>query len=203
MFLKSCRWTPRGHLRTMLLPATPMAPAPTNPRSSQRWYFFKISATRHGVINWEEFWEKISGSFCTANEARKWAEHFAWFFAQFFAQTSARVIKTSRSGKVRRNQWYQRNFAQPRLSSVEARSSPARGYKFGCVCSHMAGHEDAGVVTGHIGTNTPPICTPSLGTTALWPYSNGGCANSGGFWSSLRISRTFWCDLPQNPCFIR
>ena len=39
---------------------------------------------------------------------------------------------------------------QPRLSRVKAWSSPARGYKFGCVCFYMAGHEDAGVVTGHI-----------------------------------------------------
>ena len=54
-------------------------------------------------------------------------------------------------------------FAQPRLSGVKARSSQARGYKFGCVCSYMAGHEDAGVVTGHIGQ----ICTPSLRTTTL------------------------------------
>ena len=30
-------------------------------------------------------------------------------------------------------------FAQPRLSRVKRRSSPARGYKFGCVCSYMAG----------------------------------------------------------------
>ena len=29
-----------------------------------------------------------------------------------------------------------------------------------------------GVVTSHIGTNTPKF-PPSLGTTALWPYSNG------------------------------
>ena len=53
-------------------------------------------------------------------------------------------------------------FAQPRLSRDKARSSPARGYKFGCVCSYIAGREDAGVVTGHIGTNTP-----KFGTTAL------------------------------------
>ena len=45
-------------------------------------------------------------------------------------------------------------FAQPRSSRVKARSSPARGCKFGCVCSYMAGHDDAGVVTC-IGTNTP------------------------------------------------
>ena len=31
-------------------------------------------------------------------------------------------------------------FAQPRLSRVKRRSSPTTGYKFGCVCSHMAGH---------------------------------------------------------------
>ena len=58
------------------------------------------------MTNWEEFWEKICGSFCTANEARKCAENFAQFFAQFFAQTSARVIKICRRnfalGKVRR-----------------------------------------------------------------------------------------------------
>ena len=40
-------------------------------------------------------------------------------------------------------------------SRVKAWSFPARGYRFGCVCSYVAGHEDAGVVTGHIGTNTP------------------------------------------------
>ena len=55
------------------------------------------------MIHWEEFWEKICGSFCTANEARKWAEIFA---SRFFAQTSARVIKICRHnfalGKVRR-----------------------------------------------------------------------------------------------------
>ena len=54
------------------------------------------------MIKWEEFWEKICGSFCTANEARKCAENFA----QFFAQTSAGVIKICRRnfalGKVRR-----------------------------------------------------------------------------------------------------
>ena len=51
-------------------------------------------------------------------------------------------------------------FAQPRLSRVKVRSSPARGYKFGCVCSCMAGHEDAGVVTGHTGTNTAKFVPP-------------------------------------------
>ena len=58
-----------------------------------------------------------------------------------------------------------REFAQPRLSRVKERSSPARGYKFGCVCSFVAGHEDAWVMTGHTRTNTPKSVTPSLGTT--------------------------------------
>ena len=31
-------------------------------------------------------------------------------------------------------------FAQPCLSRVKGQSSPARGYKFGCVCSYMASH---------------------------------------------------------------
>ena len=71
-------------------------------------------------------------------------------------------------------------FAQPRLSRVKARSSPARGYKFGCVCSYMAGHEDAGVVTGHIGTNTPKFVPPRWGRprfdptqTGLWKFGRG------------------------------
>ena len=54
-------------------------------------------------------------------------------------------------------------FAQPCLSRVKGRSSPVRGYKFGCVCSYMASHEDAGVVTGHIGTNTPKFVPPRWG----------------------------------------
>ena len=50
----------------------------------------------------------------------------------------------------------------PVFSRVKRRSSPARGYKFGCVC-----HEDAGVMTGHIGNKHTQICTPSLGMTAV------------------------------------
>ena len=51
-------------------------------------------------------------------------------------------------------------FAQPRLSRVKRQSSPARGYKFGWVCSYMPGHEDAGAMTGHMGTNTPKFAPP-------------------------------------------
>ena len=65
-------------------------------------------------------------------------------------------------------------FAQPRLSRVKQRSSPTRGYKFGCVCSYMAGHEDAGVVTGHIGTNLYPLAGDDRRLTLL----KRGCANS-------------------------
>ena len=50
--------------------------------------------------------------------------------------------------------------AQPRLSRVKRRSSPARGYKFGCVCSCMAGHCPGILMTpGSFGTNTPK-CVP-------------------------------------------
>ena len=52
-------------------------------------------------------------------------------------------------------------------------SSPARGYKFGCVCFYMAGHEDAWAMTGHIGTNTPKFVPPRWGRPPFWPYSNG------------------------------
>ena len=63
-------------------------------------------------------------------------------------------------------------FAQPRLSRVKGRSSPARGYKFGCVCSYMANHY-VGVRWHRPYRNKhTQICTLSLGMTALWPYSN-------------------------------
>ena len=63
-------------------------------------------------------------------------------------------------------------FSQRRLSRVKRRSSPARGYKFGRVCSYMAGHFPGILMTGRIGTHThththTQICTPSLGTTAV------------------------------------
>ena len=86
-------------------------------------------------------------------------------------------------------------FAQPRLSRVKARSSPARGYKFGCVCSYMAGQEDARVVTGHIGTNTPKFCTPSLGGRPRVDPTQTGLCKSGWVWSSL--SPKCCCNLPS------
>ena len=77
-------------------------------------------------------------------------------------------------------------FAQPRLSRVKARSSPARGYKFGYVCSYMAGHEDAGVVTGHIGTNTHThkFVPPRWGRLRF--DSNGAVQIRLWVWSSLK-----------------
>ena len=59
-------------------------------------------------------------------------------------------------------------FAQSRLSRAKGRSSPARGYKFGCGCSYMAG------VISHQRSDWPyrnkhtQICTLSLGMTALY-----------------------------------
>ena len=77
-------------------------------------------------------------------------------------------------------------FAQPRLSRVKARPSPARGYKSGCVCSYMAGHEDIGVVTGHIGTNTPKFVPPRRGRPRVDPTQTGLC-KFGWVWSSLKL----------------
>ena len=72
-------------------------------------------------------------------------------------------------------------FAQPRLSRVKGRSSPVRGYKFGCVCSYVAGHEDGGVMTGHIGTNTPKSVTPCWGRPPFDPTQTGVCKLGRGF----------------------
>ena len=78
-------------------------------------------------------------------------------------------------------------FAQPRLSRVKGRSSPARGYKFGCVCSYIAGHEDARIMTFYIGTNAPKF-VPSR-----WVWSSLIHVGSDQFRESLReLLRKFW-----------
>ena len=71
-------------------------------------------------------------------------------------------------------------FAQPHLSRVKARSSPARGYRFGCVCSYMAGDYPGIVMTGHAGTNTPKS-VPLAGDNRRLTLLQRGCAKSGGF----------------------
>ena len=58
-------------------------------------------------------------------------------------------------------------FAQPRVSSVKGRSSPARGYKFGCVCSHMAGVISHQRNDWPYGNKHTQVCTLSLEMTAL------------------------------------
>ena len=88
--------------------------------------------------------------------------------------------------------------AQPRLSRVNERSCPARGYTFGCVCSYMAGvishqRNDWPCRNKHTQIAKRPNLYPlSLGMTALWPYSNGAVQiRSWGFgarWSSCHES---------------
>ena len=73
--------------------------------------------------------------------------------------------------------------AQPRLSRVKARFSPVREYKFGCVCSYMAGHYPGIIMTGHIGTNTPKFVR--WGRPRLDPAQTGLC-KFGWVWSSLK-----------------
>ena len=62
-------------------------------------------------------------------------------------------------------------------SRVKGRSSPARGYKFGCVCSYIDGHEDAGVMIIHIRTNTPKFVVPLAGDDRPLTLLERGCAN--------------------------
>ena len=84
-------------------------------------------------------------------------------------------------------------FAQPRLSRVKARSSAARGYKFGCVCSCMAGHYPGIFMAGHIGTNTPKFVLPRWGRLRFDPTQTGLC-KFGWVWSSLSLRKP--CDFP-------
>ena len=71
-------------------------------------------------------------------------------------------------------------FAQPRLSRVKGRSSPARGYKFGCVCPYMASHY-VGEMTPAIYEQTHPNLYPLAGDDRPLTLVKQGCANSGGF----------------------
>ena len=89
------------------------------------------------------------------------------------------------------------DFAQPRLSRVKARSSPARGYKFGCVCSYMAGHYPGILMTGHIGTNTPKF-VPLAGDDCALTLLKRGCASSV-VGLELAEQRLDSADLPD-PC---
>ena len=101
-------------------------------------------------------------------------------------------------------------FAQPRLSRVKRQSSPARGYKFGCVCSYMASHKDAGTMTGHIGTNTPKFVHPRWGRPPFDPTQTGLC-KFGWVWSSLTLcdfslsvfSSPYECHLDCTRIFLR
>ena len=77
-------------------------------------------------------------------------------------------------------------FAQPRLSRVKGRSSPARGYKSGCVCSYMAGHYPGILMTCHIGTNTPKFVPPRWGRPPFDPTQTGLCK----FWCVLELAES-------------
>ena len=78
-------------------------------------------------------------------------------------------------------------FAQPCLSRVKGRLSPARGYKFGCGCSYMAGHYPGIRMTGHIGTNTPTFLPPPWGRPPFDPTQTGLCRFGRWVWSSLSL----------------
>ena len=73
------------------------------------------------------------------------------------------------------------------VSRVKARSSPARGYKFRCVCSYMASYYPGILMTGHRGTNTPKFVPPRWGRQRFDPTQTGLC-KFGWVWSSLNNS---------------
>ena len=65
---------------------------------------------------------------------------------------------------------------------------PQRGGTNLGVCSYMAGHEDAWVMTGHIGTNTPKFVPPRWGRPPFDPTQTGLC-KFGWVWSSLNLPK--------------
>ena len=86
--------------------------------------------------------------------------------------------------------------AQPCLSRVKARLCPARGHKFGCVCSYVAGHYPGILMTSHIGTNTPKFVPPRWGRPRFDPTQTGLC-KFGWVWSSLKLGKQLIFD-----CFL-
>ena len=69
---------------------------------------------------------------------------------------------------------------------VKRRSSPARGYKFGCVCSYMAGHYPGILMTGHIGTNTPKF-VPLRCNFGCFPILLAKCSKAKNFITSRAV----------------
>ena len=105
----------------------------------------------------------------------------------------------SRRGGLKRKAFFIGHFRKGQRRSKHAQicttpfeykgwSSPARGYKFWCVCSYMAGHEDAGVMTGHIGTNAPK-CVPPRWGRPLFGSTQTGLCKFGRAWSALKGPR--------------
>ena len=111
---------------------------------------------------WKYFLDK--SLVCTTNVTRKFLNK------SFFSgeMQGANSIKLSANSKPT-------EFAQPRLSRVKRRSSPARGYKVGCVCSYTAGHYPGILMTGLIGTNTPKFVPPCWGRPPFDPTQTGLC----------------------------
>ena len=71
--------------------------------------------------------------------------------------------------------------------AVKGQSSPARGYKFGCVCSYMAGVISRQRHDWPYRNEDAQICTLSLGMTAFDPTQTGLC-KFGRVWSSLSLT---------------
>ena len=71
------------------------------------------------------------------------------------------------------------------------------GTNLGVFVSYMAGHEDAGVMTGHIGTNTPKFVPPCWGWPPVDPTQTELC-KFGWVWSSLRRVQFFKTPSPMS-----
>ena len=95
---------------------------------------------RMGPLGWREGFSHKTADFFRVREYGPWLS-VQPYQQRNWKQGSASSKPTS-------------EFAQPRLSRVKGRSSPARGYKFGCVCSYMAGVTLVWDDTGDRGTNT-------------------------------------------------
>ena len=125
-----------------------------------------------------------NGKFCEF-----WKLGILLFFFVFPLQKPQQNTEFTESSSVSASSKPTTEFAQPRLSRVKRRSSPARGYKFGCVYSYMAGIVQVwGYKFG---------CVWSGSFRPHFALLKRGCANSGGFgarWQSrLKRFTKFYC----------
>ena len=124
---------------------------------------------------------------CAATILAHFSRHrpCAWCLSPSHPKARLTADSSGRSGSSRELSPYSKGIVRGTVRNQQRRM--ARGYKFGCVCSYMAGHCPGILVTGHVGTNTPQFVPLRWGRPPLDPTQMGLC-KFGWVWSSLTLA---------------